>query len=55
MNAPAPTHIKGGRVIRRIAAGLAITLTFPVFGAGPEVISRDIRSPEGPIFVDGIL
>jgi gluconolactonase len=55
MNAPAPTHIKGGRVIRRIAAGLAIALTFPVFGAGPEVISRDVRSPEGPIFVDGTL
>jgi gluconolactonase len=41
--------------LRWIAVGLAFTLSLPAL-AGPEVvISRDVRSPEGPVFVDHTL
>jgi len=41
--------------IGRLAALLAIGLGSAALGAEPEVISREIRSPEGPIYVDGVL
>jgi gluconolactonase len=50
-----PARGKAERAIRSVGAWLAIALVFPALGAGPEVISRDVRSPEGPIFVDGNL
>ena len=40
---------------RSIAAWLALALNGAVPAAEPEVIARDVRSPEGPIFVDGTL
>jgi gluconolactonase len=47
------------RIARRtagaLAASLALALGASALGAEPEVISRDVRSPEGPIFVDGTL
>ena len=55
VNAPAPMQVRCARAIGAVGAGLVLALTLPASGAGPEVISRDVKSPEGPIFVDGTL
>lgn len=41
--------------IGALVASLALALSGSVLAAEPEVISREVHSPEGPIFVDGIL
>jgi hypothetical protein len=41
--------------IAALIASVALALGFSAQGAGPEVISHDVRSPEGPIFVDAVL
>ncbi|HEX4584824.1 MAG TPA: SMP-30/gluconolactonase/LRE family protein [Burkholderiaceae bacterium] len=55
MNASGNARVKARRRAARLGALLAIALATGALGAGPEVISRDIRSPEGPIFVDRVL
>jgi gluconolactonase len=50
-------HVKTRRGAEWLATLLALALALggAAQGAEPEVISRAIRSPEGPIFVDGTL
>jgi len=47
------TRVRGA--IAGLAASLALGLSSGALGAGPEVVTRDVHSPEGPIFVDGTL
>ena len=48
-------RIVGRCVLGALVASLAVALSAGVLGAEPEVISHDVHSPEGPIFVDGTL
>jgi gluconolactonase len=44
-----------GRAVGALAAGIALSLSSIAIGSEPRIITRDVRSPEGPIYVDDTL